>query len=98
MTVLRLATALLWAGLTLTAQLNTGQISGKIFDTSGAVVPLVSVTVTSDATSAAQTTMTDAGGYYSFPSLARGSYKIRASKEGFRPTERSGVVVEAASR
>ena len=63
MPVLRLAIALLWAGLTLTAQLNTGQISGKIFDTSGAVVPGVSVTVTSDATSAAQTTTTDAGGY-----------------------------------
>jgi hypothetical protein len=82
----------------LAAQLNTGQVSGKVFDTSGAVVPAVEVTATSESTGAVQSSTTDTSGFYSFPSLPRGNYRVRVSKEGFRISERSSVVVEAASR
>ncbi|HYO80905.1 MAG TPA: TonB-dependent receptor [Bryobacteraceae bacterium] len=80
------------------AQINTGQIAGKVFDSTGAVVPGVSVTATNEGTGLAQSISTDANGNYSFPSLARGNYSVRSTKEGFRSAERSGVVVEAASR
>ena len=96
--VSQLAFALACLALPLAAQLNTGQVSGKVFDTSGAVVPAVEVTATSESTGAAQSSTTDTSGFYSFPSLPRGNYRIRVSKEGFRVSERSGVVVEAASR
>lgn len=82
----------------LPAQINTGQIAGKIFDGTGAVVPTAEVTVTSEATGFVQTATTSADGNYSFPTLPRGAYRVRVTREGFRPSERSGVVLEAASR
>jgi outer membrane receptor protein involved in Fe transport len=86
------------AAVVAAAQTNVGQISGKVFDSSGAVVPAVSVTVTNEGTGAVQRASTDASGFYSFPSLVRGTYVVRVSKEGFRPAEQSGVTLEAASR
>ena len=86
------------AAAPMVAQINTGQISGKVFDSSGAVVPGVTVSVTNEGTRAMLTATTDIGGFYSFPALPRASYAVKISKEGFRGVERSGVVVEAASR
>lgn len=80
------------------AQINTGQISGKVFDSTGAVVPGVNVAVTNEGTGAMLSATTDMGGFYAFPALPRASYGVRVAKQGFRPVERSGVVVEAASR
>jgi outer membrane receptor protein involved in Fe transport len=94
----RTASALLLAAFSVAAQINTGQITGRVFDSTGAVVPGVMVTVTSEGTGAALSATTGTGGNYSFPTLSRGNYSIRVTKEGFRPEERSGVVVEAASR
>jgi hypothetical protein len=86
------------AGATAAAQINTGQIAGKVFDSTGAVVPGVTVAITNEGTGAMLSATTDMGGFYAFPALPRASYGVRVSKEGFRPVERSGVVVEAASR
>ena len=80
------------------AQTNVGQISGKVFDTSGAIVPGVAISVLSPDTGYSQQTNSDASGFYSFPSLSRGTYTLKASKAGFRAAEATGVVLEAASR
>ena len=80
------------------AQTNVGQISGKVFDTSGAIVPGVAISVLSADTGFSQQTSSDASGFYSFPSLSRGAYTLKASKAGFRAAEATGVVLEAASR
>ncbi len=63
----------LFAGATLLAQTNVGNISGKVFDTSGAVVPNCSVLARNLQTGFEQSTLTDDSGSYSFPSLPRGT-------------------------
>src|SRR3954451_20947728 len=93
-----LFTLLLFAVDPVFAQSNVGQIAGKVFDSSGAVVPKCTVTATNEETLLKQTATTDDSGNYSFPSLPRGTYTVRAEVQGFRPSEQSGVVLDAATR
>jgi hypothetical protein len=80
------------------AQTNVGQIAGRVTDSSGAVLPGVTVTVTSEQTNFTQTTVTDSQGSYVFASIPAGSYGIRAALAGFKPVQRVNVVLDAASR
>jgi hypothetical protein len=79
-------------------QTNVGQISGKVFDASGAVVPKCTIAVSNLETGLLQSATTDDSGTYSFPSLPRGTYTVRAEAHGFRPSEQSAVNLDAASR
>ncbi len=54
------------------AQTATGQITGTVKDTSGAVVPGAAITVHSDLTGLTRTATTNASGDYSFPLLPTG--------------------------
>ena len=42
--------------------------------------------------------MTSDSGLYVFAGLPEGTYKCVAQKQGFRPTEQTGVVLDAATR
>jgi hypothetical protein len=77
----------------LAAQTATGTVSGTVRDTSGAVLPRVTVTVRNIATGESRTATTDAGGRYRVPNLDPGEYELRASFTGFRTAVQSGVVV-----
>jgi hypothetical protein len=61
-----------------------GEITGEVRDASGALVPGVAVTATNAATNAQRATASNDAGIYSFPSLAPGSYNVRAEKSGFK--------------
>ena len=61
-----------------------GEITGEVKDATGALVPGVAVTVTNTATNAQRSTTSNEAGIYSFPSLAPGSYNVRAEKAGFK--------------
>lgn len=87
----------LWAGIAL-AQTNVGAITGRVVDSTGAVVPGAQVKATNPATSQTVETTTDEAGFYSFPSLPRATYVLRVEAKGFRPTEETGIVLDAASR
>lgn len=76
--------------LSVLGQAGRGGISGVVTDTTGAIVPGASVTARSDTTGATLTTVTTAGGFYSFVSLAPGAYDITATAKGF------GTVVHKA--
>jgi len=80
------------------AQSNVGQIAGKVFDPSGAVVPQSQITLREAGTGFTRTTTSDAAGYYIFPALPAGVYDLRAEAVGFRALERKGIVLDAASR
>jgi hypothetical protein len=80
------------------AQSNFGAISGAVTDASGATVPACVVTVTNPRTGSTRSVNTQESGIYVFAELPEGTYNVRAGKEGFRPTEQSGVVLDAASR
>src|SRR6185295_12406810 len=53
---------------------TTGSINGKVADSSGGVLPGVTVTATSPSAMGVQTSVTDTGGNYRFPALPPGSY------------------------
>ena len=76
--------ALLLASTGSTQSLQVGTIEGHVLDQSGAIVPGVTVTVTSPILLSARSTVTDAGGAYSFPSLPLGEYTVSFELSGFR--------------
>jgi len=88
-----LAIALVWA-LSCAAQTSTSQISGVVRDSSGAVIPAATVTLTNDATGVVQKQSTTEGGVYAFPAIPVGSYTIKAEATGFRALTRAGNVVQ----
>ena len=73
------------------AQLSTGNITGKVVDESGAVLPGVAVSIVgSDATRAFTT---DTAGEFRFLNLPPGSYKVTAELAGFSTVVNEGIVV-----
>src|SRR5262245_1176187 len=72
----------------------TSQISGLVRDQSGAVLPGVQVTATQTETGIVRTTITNETGFYAFPSLALGSYRLEASLPGFRTFLQSGILLQ----
>ena len=63
-------------------------ITGRVTDPSNAVVASMIVTLTAeDGTKAS--TMTNTGGYYQFPGLRAGNYRLRFEAPGFAPSERT---------
>ena len=63
---------------------TTGQISGVVKDSSGAVVVGAKITLT-NAAGVNRETSTDAEGHYAFPLLPPGIYKIQVDAKGFQP-------------
>src|SRR5947207_12541489 len=58
-------------------QVNTASLTGLVTDPSGAPVSDANVTLTNTATNVAQTTQTGAAGYYEFPVIQVGTYKLK---------------------
>ncbi len=73
---------------------NTGEIKGTVTDPSGAVVPVVTVSIKNVQTGVVTPTTTNGAGLYDVPFLAPGNYTITFSKQGFRDFVRSGVVLQ----
>ena len=73
------------------AQIQSGNIFGRVVGTDGAALPGVTVTLTG--VGAPQTTVTDADGDFRFPNLTPGTYSIQAELAGFGSASRSGVSV-----
>ncbi len=73
------------------AQLQTGNLYGKVSDQTGAVLP--GVTVTLDTGEAPQVQVTNAQGEFRFLSLAPANYKIKAELQGFSPVEYPHIVI-----
>jgi hypothetical protein len=88
---------LLLVPLTTFGQRITGSIEGRISDASGAVLPGVEITVTSDTTGLVRTILTNETGRYNFPVLPPGGYTVQTSFPGFRTEIRSGVNVQTDS-
>lgn len=70
---------------------TTGSIAGTVQDTSGAVIPNVTVTVTNVETGTARTVTTDDRGYYQVLSLQVGQYEVSAAAPGFKTAIRKGI-------
>ena len=85
---------LLFVGSIALAQGNLGSIRGTILDDTGASVPGVTVTVTSESTGVAKTITTSDTGFYSIEALSPGQYSVLAVKEGFSQVSLNHVQVD----
>src|ERR1035437_988574 len=77
-------------------QEQRGSIDGVVKDSSGGVLPGVTVEARSSG-SGVLTTTTDSNGTYRFPSVLPGIYEITATLASFKPTKVSDVVVALGS-
>src|SRR5687768_11813070 len=76
---------------------QTGSIVGAVSDSSGAVMPGVTVTLTSDRLiSGTETAVSDANGSYRFDRLPPGNYTLKFELQGFKTVERAEIAISAA--
>src|SRR5512145_2287816 len=79
------------------AQLSTAQLSGRVTDESGAVLPGVTVTVTQTDTGFTRNDVTDGNGSYVLSNLPLGPYRLDVSLQGFRTYVQTGIVLQVAA-
>jgi hypothetical protein len=93
-----LAALMLLAAVPAANAQNTGQIAGTIKDSSGGVLPGVTVTITNVGTGITRNTVTDEHGAFVVTNLPVGSYSVSAELQGFRKAERRGFELTADGR
>src|SRR3989442_3774673 len=84
---------ILLGGHLVSAQVTTATISGVVQDSSGAVIPGVSVAVKNIDTGVSRTITTDEGGRFIAPELSLGNYEMEAQLPGFQTEVRSGITL-----
>jgi hypothetical protein len=75
------------------AQAVKGSLLGNVTDSSGFVLPGVTVTTTEVSTNLSYSTVTNESGYYTFSNLKDGTYRVTSELSGFKRTVRDGVEV-----
>jgi hypothetical protein len=91
-----LGLAICFIGLSSTAIAQFGaRLSGTVQDSSGAVIPGATVTLTSPATHQTKTATTTGDGAYTFNELAPGSYHVMASAANFKSVSIDNVSIAA---
>jgi hypothetical protein len=68
---------------TLRAQSDTGRVTGTVTDTTGAVIPGATVTLTDTDTGVTASRTTSGDGSFTFPALERGHYSISSTARNF---------------
>jgi Carboxypeptidase regulatory-like domain len=76
----------------------TGSILGTVTDTSGAIMPNVTVTVTNTGTGVANRTVTTSSGDYIVPALNPGTYSVTVEAKGFEKYVARGIVLTVNQR
>lgn len=77
----------------LTAQVASGTIVGTVRDSSGAIVPGVTINCKNVDTGVTRMVVAGELGNYTIPALPVGTYDLEASISGFRTEVRKGVTV-----
>ncbi len=72
---------------------STGTIQGRAADSSGAVLPGVTVTATSPSMIGVQTQVTNDNGGYRFPAVPPGVYSLTFELAGFNTVKRDGIQI-----
>lgn len=77
----------------LSAQVDTGGVTGTVTDSTGAIVSGAQITLTNAATGIQQTTQSTGTGTYSFSGVRSGTYDLKGEAQGFKTYDASGIVV-----
>ncbi len=75
------------------AQEQTGGIQGVVKDSSGAVLPGVTVEARNVSVAGTQTAVTNENGVYRFPALPPGTYEVTATLQGFKPAKVGNAII-----
>jgi hypothetical protein len=75
------------------AQVDTGSITGTVKDSSGAIVPGATVTITHEGQGLTLTGVTREDGTYIFTPIRTGAYRIDVELQGFKKEARRGITV-----
>ncbi len=86
------------SALPLAAQSTSGTVSGSVKDPQGAAVPTAVVTLTSGLRGTVLTATVNSKGEFVFASVLPKTYTLLAKADGFKPAERTKVVVNASDR
>jgi len=92
LSLLAAAVVLLIPAETLGQGETTSAILGQVTDSTNAVVPGATVTVTNRETGLKRIARTDDAGRFNFPQLKPGTYAVRAEAQGFEPQQADNVV------
>ena len=76
----------------------TASIVGRVSDSSGAVLPGVTITATNEGTGLRREAITNESGNYTIPLLPIGAYTAESQLSGFRTEIRRGVVLNVDAR
>src|SRR5262245_12620502 len=76
---------------------TTSTLSGVVMDTAGGVVPGADITIKHKGTATSDSTVSNAEGAFSFPSLAVGSYTVTITLSGFKTFIVNDVVLTSGA-
>jgi hypothetical protein len=93
--VFAIALALLAGPAFAQSQAANGTIEGTVADTSGGVLPGVTVVITNTDTGLERSIVTNAEGQYRGLLLPLGQYKVAAELQGFKKAEQTGISLRA---
>ena len=85
--------SVMWVPSLMAQSSGTSALTGIIKDPSGATIPNVTVTLTSNATGQVRTATTSGDGSYRFVLLPPGDYKVRFAAPGFKTAEVGSVTL-----
>jgi len=98
MRTLRLLTLPIALAATLSAQVNTASILGRVSDSTGAVIPNAKVTARNLDTGLERTISTDDAGAYEIALLSIGAYRLTVEMQGLATEVRQGIALAAGDR
>src|SRR5436189_5975657 len=90
-----IAAALLLACAASAQAQGMGSIFGKVTDSSGGVVPGVTVTVTGTGLQSPRVAVTTETGAYQFPNVPIGTYTVTFELQGFKKATRQTILIVA---
>src|SRR5688500_17841549 len=80
------------------AQESRGTVTGTVIDSSKAIIPGATVTITNVAMNTSVTAITNNEGFFQVPYLIPGSYRITVELAGFKKLVRDGIQVSVDDR
>lgn len=90
---LMLITLMVWSASSLMAQRITATLTGRVTDSTGALVPNAEVRVVNDDTGVVNKVTTAKDGLFAAPQLPPGHYSVVVEESGFKKLERHGIVL-----
>jgi hypothetical protein len=71
-----------------------GDITGRVNDPSGSVVPNSAITLTSTATNAVRQTESNGDGFYTFTAVPPGIYNLKVEHPGFKAANTTNIELQ----